>query len=190
MKLVCGLGNPGKEYANTPHNAGFMVVDHLANAWNISFQSKFNALLGSGLVGGVKSELVKPLTFMNCSGAAVQQVASYFKISPEDIIVVHDDIDLEFGQIKLKKGGGEGGHNGLRSITSALKTKEYLRVRVGIGRPKDSLGSKTAASHVLKGLSGNSLQELKTLAEQASNAVEHLLKEGLSATQMRFHGVN
>lgn len=163
------------------------MLDALAATWDISLQSKFNALIGSGLVNGQKTELAKPLTFMNRSGSALKQVVSYFKVETSDIIVVHDDIDLEFGQIKLKLGGGEGGHNGLRSITSALGSKDYLRVRVGVGRPVNSLGTKSAAGHVLRGLTGTRLEELQELTARSSEAIEMLLKEGLTATQARYH---
>lgn len=137
MILVVGLGNPGPEYAHTRHNVGFMTVDSLNNRYNFSWSSKFNSQISQGLLNGTKLILAKPTTFMNLSGSAVYSIASYYKIPPSNIFVIHDDIDLEIGIIKFKFEGGNGGHNGLKSIDQNLGNN-YYRIRIGIGRPENN----------------------------------------------------
>jgi PTH1 family peptidyl-tRNA hydrolase len=149
MKLVCGLGNPGKQYANTWHNAGFLVVDAIAKAYNISYASKFNALIAGFKYNNQKVYLVKTLSYMNTTGGPLKQVMQYYNVDPSDLIVVHDDIDLELGVLKSKFGGGEAGHNGLKSISGALNTQDYQRIRLGVGRGMGQVGEKNAANHVL-----------------------------------------
>lgn len=138
MKLIVGLGNPGREYNNTKHNVGFDVVDSIANNLSIAFaeNNKFRSQIAAGLISDQKIILCKPSTFMNLSGQAVQLTAHYYKISVSDIIVIHDDIDLPIGTVKIKTGGGNGGHNGLKSIDNCFGS-EYLRIRVGVGRPEN-----------------------------------------------------
>ncbi len=148
--LVAGLGNPGAKYARNRHNIGFMVVDELARAGSMAaWSSKHGAEVTSGLVGGERVQLVKPMEFMNTSGFAVMRAAQFHKIPPTQILVVHDEIDLPFGSVRIKSGGGHGGHNGLRSITEQLGD-QYARLRMGVGRdPKAPPGSKDAAGWVL-----------------------------------------
>ena len=138
MKLIVGLGNPGPEYAKTRHNIGFMAVDAQADALKADFklwgQGKRGELAQTS-IGGEKVILLKPLTFMNLSGQATVEAAHFFKILPEDICAIHDELDLPFGDVRLKVGGGEGGHNGLKSLTQSLATGKYARIRMGIGRP-------------------------------------------------------
>lgn len=138
--LVCGLGNPGKEYENTRHNMGFLVVDKLATKNNIQFkQNERDYVLVNFSVAGKKIFLMKPLSYMNNSGIPLQKVMSYYKIDAQRLIVVHDELDIEPGRIKLTFNGGSGGHNGIRSIISHLNTKEFYRLKVGIGKPKDPI---------------------------------------------------
>lgn len=129
MKLIVGLGNPGKEYEKTRHNVGFMVLDALHDSWTLN--KKFNAEIAEQILNDVKVILAKPLTFMNASGEAVQTIAHFYKIKPEDIIIVHDDKDIPFGTVKVQKERGDAGHNGVRSIVEHLKSNSFTRVRVG-----------------------------------------------------------
>jgi peptidyl-tRNA hydrolase, PTH1 family len=182
--LICGLGNPGPKYAGTRHNIGFMVVDRLAERWGApAFASKFKGELASARMAGEPALLLKPLTYMNVSGDSVQPAMAFYKLAPADLIVVHDDLDLSLGQLKLKKGGGHGGHNGIRHIAGRLGP-DFFRVRAGIGRPD---GKKSVTSHVLGGFSGDDAEDAKLLVEKTCDAVELIVKEGLVAAQNRFH---
>lgn len=135
MKLLAGLGNPGKEYERTRHNVGFLAVDALARDEGVSFRKRFSSEAGEALVGSEKVLLLKPQTFMNRSGQAVGPATHFHHLSPKDVIVIHDDLDLEFGEVRIKVGGGHGGHNGLRSLIAHLGSPDFIRIRVGIGRP-------------------------------------------------------
>ncbi len=187
--LIVGLGNPGPEYEKTRHNIGQMVLDELAKEVGGSFKkhSKASAVVVEGRLGfgGPKVILMKSLGYMNTSGGPVSAVAKFYGIDPDHIIVVHDELDIPFDTIKLKIGGGEGGHNGLRDITKALGTKDYYRVRTGIGRPP---GRMDTADFVLKPFSSTEAKDLPFLISNAADATMMLVKEGLLATQQRFHG--
>ena len=187
--LIVGLGNPGPEYEKTRHNIGQMVLDELAKEVGGSFKkhSKASAVVVEGRlgVGGPKVILMKSLGYMNTSGGPVSAVAKFYGIDPDHIIVVHDELDIPFDTIKLKIGGGEGGHNGLRDITKALGTKDYYRVRTGIGRPP---GRMDTADFVLKPFSSTEAKDLPFLISNAADATMMLVKEGLLATQQRYHG--
>ena len=187
--LIVGLGNPGPEYEKTRHNIGQMVLDELAKEVGGSFKkhSKASAVVMEGRLGfgGPKVILMKSLGYMNTSGGPVSAVAKFYGIDPEHIIVVHDELDIPFDTIKLKIGGGEGGHNGLRDITKALGTKDYYRVRTGIGRPP---GRMDTADFVLKPFSSTEAKDLPFLISNAADATMMLVKEGLLATQQRYHG--
>ncbi|MQY19649.1 Peptidyl-tRNA hydrolase [Nocardia sp. RB20] len=184
--LVIGLGNPGTEYERTRHNAGFMVADALAGrvGGRFSVHKKSGADLLEARLDGRKVLVAKPRSFMNVSGRPVAALARFFSIPPTEVIVVHDELDLDFGAIRLKRGGGEGGHNGLRSISSALTTKDYLRVRFGIGRPP---GRQDPADFVLKPFASVERKELPVIVEQAADAVELLLRVGLEPAQNQLH---
>lgn len=186
--LIVGLGNPGAEYAATRHNIGQMVLDELAKTVGGNFKkhSKARAQVLEGRlgVGGTKVVLAKPLTYMNVSGGPVSALAQFYGIDPAKIIVVHDELDIPFDSIKLKIGGGEGGHNGLRDITKALGTKNYYRVRTGIGRPP---GQMQTADFVLKPFTTAEKKGLPFLISNAADATEMLIKEGLLAAQQRYH---
>ena len=187
--LIVGLGNPGPEYEKTRHNIGQMVLDELAKEVGGSFKkhSKASAVVVDGRLGfgGPKVILMKSLGYMNTSGGPVSAVAKFYGIDPDHIIVVHDELDIPFDTIKLKIGGGEGGHNGLRDITKALGTKDYYRVRTGIGRPP---GRMDTADFVLKPFSSTEAKDLPFLISNAADATMMLVKEGLLATQQRYHG--
>ncbi|CAM3981688.1 aminoacyl-tRNA hydrolase [Smaragdicoccus niigatensis] len=184
--LVVGLGNPGPQYERTRHNVGQMVVDVLAARVGSGFRihKKSGADVVEARLGSTKIVLAKPRTFMNVSGRQIGPLANFFGIPAENVIVIHDELDLEFGTIRLKRGGGEGGHNGLKSLTAALSTRDYLRVRFGIGRPP---GRQDPADFVLKPFSSVEQKELAVLVEHAADAAEQLLELGLEAAQNRLH---
>lgn len=185
LAMVVGLGNPGPGYAGHRHNVGAMVVDLLATRVGGRFKAhRGGAEVLEGRLGSRRVVLAKPRSYMNVSGGAVTGTARFFKIAPTDLVVVHDDLDLDFGVLKLKRGGGEGGHNGLRSISTSLDTRDYLRVRVGIGRPP---GRMDPADYVLRDFSAAERRELDFLVDRAADAVEELLATGLTAAQNRFH---
>lgn len=187
--LIVGLGNPGPDYAATRHNIGQMVLDQLAQevGGNFKKHSKARAQVLEGRLGlgGPRVVLAKPLTYMNLSGGPVSALANFYGLVPEEIIVVHDELDIPFDSVKLKIGGGEGGHNGLRDISKALGTKDYYRVRTGIGRPP---GRMDTADFVLKPFSTIEKKDLPFLISNAADAVQMLIKEGLLATQQKYHG--
>ncbi|MFI5782742.1 aminoacyl-tRNA hydrolase [Nocardia sp. NPDC051570] len=184
--LVVGLGNPGPEYERTRHNVGFMVADVLAERVRGRFtvHKKSGADLLEARLDGRKVLLAKPRSYMNVSGRPVAALARFFSVPPTEVIVVHDELDLPFGAIRLKRGGGEGGHNGLRSISNALTTKDYLRVRFGIGRPP---GRQDPADFVLKPFAAPERKDLPVFVEEAADAVELLLRVGLEPAQNQLH---
>ncbi|WP_422117299.1 aminoacyl-tRNA hydrolase [Brachybacterium sp. UNK5269] len=188
--LVVGLGNPGARYAATRHNIGQMVLDHIADAGGGRFGAarRAEAVVLEGRLGlpgaGERVILAKPTTYMNVSGGPVAALAAYYDVPPQRVVVVHDEVDIPFDTIRLKAGGGEGGHNGLRDITRALGTKDYLRVRVGVGRPP---GRADTADHVLAPFTATERRTLELLISDAADAVEAVILEGLTAAQQRFH---
>ncbi|MDQ0851131.1 PTH1 family peptidyl-tRNA hydrolase [Arthrobacter sp. B3I9] len=187
--LITGLGNPGAEYAHNRHNVGQMVLDELAARVGGSFKSsksRAQVLEGRLGIGGPRVVLAKPLSYMNVSGGPVSALAKFYDIIPGHIIAVHDEIDIPFNTVKIKIGGGEGGHNGLRDISKALATKDYLRVRVGVGRPP---GRMDTADYVLRDFSSTEKKELPFLLDSAADAVEVLIRNGLLAAQQQFHPV-
>lgn len=186
--LVVGLGNPGAQYEATRHNVGQMALDVLATRIGGKFSAhKTRARVAEGRLrpGGPKLILAKSNGYMNTSGGPVSALANYFGIPPERVIVLHDDLDLPFDSIKLKLGGGHGGHNGLRDIAKAFGTPDYLRVRIGVGRPP---GQQDPADFVLKPFGSSERGNLPVLLEDAADAAEGLINDGLTATQQRFHG--
>ena len=185
--LVVGLGNPGSRYESTRHNVGQMVVDELARRRGAAFKShRANARVAETWLapGQPKLVLAKPNSFMNVSGGPVSGLAAFFGIEPERVIVVHDELDIPFDTIKLKTGGGHGGHNGVRDVAKALGTPEFTRVRVGIGRPP---GRQDAADWVLDPFGTTERAQLPLLIGDAADAVELVVGEGLLAAQQRFH---
>ena len=188
LTLVVGLGNPGPAYAATRHNVGFFVVDELANRLG----GKLKPVKGrradavEGRLEGQRVVLAEPSSYMNESGGPVSSLASFYKLDVGALIVVHDELDIPFGTVRLKRGGGDNGHNGLRSITSSMGSKEYLRVRVGIGRPP---GRQDPADFVLKPFGATERKDLPFLVDAAADAAVALLIEPLEAVQNRFHSV-
>jgi len=187
--LVVGLGNPGADYARNRHNAGFLVADLLAGRVGAKFGRARRAAseLAEGFLrpGGPKLVIAKPTTFMNLLGAPVANLAGFYKIPPDRIVAVHDELDLDFGTVRAKIGGGEGGHNGLRSMSKSLGTKDYARVRFGIGRPP---GRMDAADYVLSDFSAAERKELDFLVDRAADMVESIVELGVEPTQNRYHG--
>lgn len=185
--LIVGLGNPGAQYQGNRHNVGQMVLDELAGRMGAGFKThKARAQVVEGRlgIGGPRVVLAKPMTYMNVSGGPVSALANFYGISPDRVVAVHDEIDIPFNTVKLKTGGGEGGHNGLRDISKALATKDYLRVRVGVGRPP---GRMDTADYVLRDFGTAELKELPFLLDEAADAVELLLRDGLTVAQQKFH---
>ncbi|WDZ86744.1 aminoacyl-tRNA hydrolase [Micromonospora cathayae] len=187
--LVVGLGNPGREYAGNRHNVGFMVADLLAARVSGKFGRHKRAMaeVAEGRLGfgGPKLVLAKPLTYMNLSGGPVAALAQFYKIPPAQVVAVHDELDVGYGQLRVKCGGGEGGHNGLRSMTKSLGTKDYVRVRFGIGRPP---GRQDPADYVLSDFSAAERKELEFLVDRAADAVESVITKGVEWTQNAYHG--
>jgi peptidyl-tRNA hydrolase, PTH1 family len=182
--LVAGLGNPGREYADTRHNVGFMVCDELARHHGGSFRSKFSGELAEVRVEDSRVALLKPQTYMNESGRAVRAAARFFKVDPGALLVVHDEVDLEPGRLQARRGGGLAGHNGLRSIAQELGAQDFLRLRVGVGRPERG-DPRPVADFVLARFSPD--VDVDGLVARAADAVVTLVREGVEQTQQRFN---
>jgi peptidyl-tRNA hydrolase, PTH1 family len=188
--LVVGLGNPGREYAGNRHNAGFLVADLLAARLGARFARHRKAVaevaesrLGVG-IDAPRLVLAKPMTYMNLSGGPVANLAQFYKVPISRIVAIHDELDIPYGQLRLKVGGGEGGHNGLRSMTKSLGSKEYVRVRFGIGRPP---GRQDPADYVLSDFSTVERKDLEFLVDRATDAVEMVVQRGLEPAQNYYH---
>jgi len=184
MWLVVGLGNPGSKYARNRHNVGFMVVDELARRHGGSWRSKFSARLADVRIDDHRVGLLKPETWMNESGRAVQAAAAFYKLEPDAILVVHDEGDLDLGRLQARKGGGFAGHNGLRSIAQHLKTPEFMRLRIGVGRPGRG-DPRPLADYVLSNFEPH--DDAESLVARAADAVETLDAEGLDRAQAQFN---
>ena len=182
--LVAGLGNPGREHARDRHNVGWMVVDELARRHGGTFKGKFRGRLPDVRLGDVKLALLEPETYMNESGSSIQAAAAFFKLPVEQVVVVHDDVDLETARLQARLGGGLAGHNGLRSIAQRLGSREFLRLRVGVGRPGRG-DPRPVADYVLSPFAAE--DDVAAIVSRASDAVETLAIEGLEETQRRFN---
>jgi len=191
MWLVAGLGNPGPRYQDNRHNVGFMVVDELASrAHASSFQAKFGGEATRCQLGGHAIVLFKPMEFMNNSGHAVQRVSSFYKIDPSQTVIVHDEVDIEFGRLRLKSGGGHGGHNGIRSIIDQLGSRDFFRVRVGVGRPRTEsgeMGTGKMSSFVLSDFSSEQDEARDKLIGRAADASGAIIERGLRAAMNDFN---
>jgi peptidyl-tRNA hydrolase, PTH1 family len=186
MHLIVGLGNPGREYAWTKHNLGWQVVAYLSELWGIALsRSSHQSLWGQGRVGGETLILAQPTTYMNLSGQAVGQLMGYFKLTPADLVVIHDDLDVPLWRLKIVERGGAGGHRGVQSLVGALHTAEFLRVKMGIGRPLPPL---PAENYVLMPFPAEDAENVAQFIERTALAVQCLISEGLKAAQNRFHG--
>jgi PTH1 family peptidyl-tRNA hydrolase len=182
--LIAGLGNPGARYERDRHNVGWMVVDEIARRLDVSFKSKFDGRIGETRLGDHRLALLKPETYMNESGRSISAAARFFKVASEDVLVVHDDVDLELGRLQARAGGGLGGHNGLRSIAQALGTPEFLRLRIGVGRPGRG-DPRDVADYVLAPFEAH--EDRDDLVARAADAVEILVLDGLEDAQRRFN---
>lgn len=186
MYLIAGLGNPGKQYEATRHNMGFDVIDKLVEEFNVPQAGvKFNAMYGKGRIGGEPVILMKPLSYMNLSGGPIRDMANYFKIDPEtELIVIYDDIDTEPGQLRVRKKGSAGGHNGIKSIIQQLGTQNFMRVRVGVGaKPKDW----DLADYVLGRFDRDDRQLVEDAQDRACEAVEMILADNVDAAMNKFN---
>ena len=190
-KLVAGLGNPGEQYALTRHNIGFMALDRFCErvlgGATASWRKRSNALIARVPAAGSEVLLIKPLTYMNLSGQAVTGCMSFFKVLPEEIIVVHDDIDLPFGALRIKKGCGDAGHKGVRSISATLGEGDYVRIRCGVGRPQECLQDETVPGFVLDRFGAEEQSGLSDFLDRSAAAIEALLGEGLAPAQNKFN---
>jgi PTH1 family peptidyl-tRNA hydrolase len=182
--LVAGLGNPGREYAATRHNVGWMVVDELARRRGGSWRSKFSGQLAEVRLDDARLALVKPETYMNDSGRSIAAAARFFKTPVEAVLVIHDDVDLEEGRLQMRLGGGLAGHNGLRSIAQALGSQEFLRIRIGVGRPGRG-DRQSVADFVLAAFAPET--DVDALVARSADAVEAVVLDGLDASQQRFN---
>jgi PTH1 family peptidyl-tRNA hydrolase len=182
--LVAGLGNPGREHERDRHNAGWMVADELARRTSATFRAKFDGRIAETRLADARVALLKPETYMNESGRSISAAARFFKIPAEDVLVVHDDVDLEVGRLQARLGGGLGGHNGLRSIAAALGTREFLRLRIGVGRPGRG-DPRDVADYVLSAFEPH--EDPAVLVARAADAIEILVAEGLEEAQRRFN---
>ncbi|AIQ33235.1 peptidyl-tRNA hydrolase [Paenibacillus sp. FSL R5-0345] len=186
MKWIVGLGNPGTQYAKTRHNVGFMALDELAAQNRISFnQSKCKSVIGEGVIGGVKTVLIKPMTFMNLSGEAVRAYMDYYKVKLEDMIVVYDDLDTEIGKIRLRYQGSAGGHNGIKSIIQHVGTQSFNRVRMGISRPEPGFA---IVDYVLSSFPKKEGDPLKQMILNTCDALEFSLQNSFEQTMAKFNG--
>lgn len=186
MKMIVGLGNPGSKYEGTRHNTGFETLDILADRYGIRVNTnRQKGLIGSGRIGEEKVLLVKPLTYMNLSGECVRPVADYYKIPPEDIVVICDDVYLEIGQIRVRGQGSAGGHNGLKNIIACLGSSDFRRVRVGVGKKPEQMD---LADFVLGHIPKEWAEEAQAARERAADAAESLITDGLEKTMNRFNG--
>jgi PTH1 family peptidyl-tRNA hydrolase len=182
--LVAGLGNPGREHERDRHNAGWMVVEELGRRAGTTFKAKFDGRIAETRIGEARVALLKPETYMNESGRSIAAAARFFKSTPEDVLVVHDDVDLEVGRLQTRLGGGLAGHNGLRSIAQSLGTREFLRLRIGVGRPGRG-DRRDLADYVLSPFEAH--EDAEAIVSRSADAVEALLAEGLEETQRRFN---
>lgn len=190
--LIVGLGNPGPGYAGNRHNVGVMVIEEIARRTGSTLKAhKAQALAASvrlpqpsGAPGGAAAIIARPTTYMNVSGGPVKSLMNFFKVPLDKLVVIHDELDIDFADVRLKKGGGEGGHNGLRSISSSVGSKDYLRVRVGIGRPP---GRMDVADFVLKDFNSTEKKDLPFLVDDAADAVQTLIDLGLTDAQNKVH---
>ena len=175
MKVIVGLGNPDKQYANTYHNVGFMALDYFANKNNIAFSKiKYNAIYGEGMIDGEKVFIMKPITYMNLSGKAVQEIYRKLKLKSQDILVVYDDIDLPVGSVRTRNNGSAGTHNGMRSVVQEINSTEFPRIRVGIGKPQHG----DLASFVLSKIKEEDLKVLNNEFDLISNEIKLFIKNG------------
>ncbi len=186
MILIVGLGNPGKQYEQTRHNIGFDVIDYMANKYNIDVnREKFKGVCGEGFIENKKVILLKPLTYMNLSGESIRELASFYKLEDDEIIVVYDDISLDIGRLRIREKGSAGGHNGIKSIIQNLGGDKFPRVKVGVGQPKDNL-----VNHVLGKFSKGDREHIEKVIPIVSDAIVEIVKNDAKESMNKFNGVN
>jgi PTH1 family peptidyl-tRNA hydrolase len=188
MKLICGLGNPGREYERHRHNIGFMVVEALLPRAKAELnQEKFQARVGQGTLGSERILFVEPQTYMNLSGRSLAEAARFYKVAVEDILVIHDELDLPFGRLQLKAGGGAGGHNGLKSSVQSLGADGFIRLRFGIGKPEGPNAKERVAGYVLSNFDDGERRQLEEHIGRATDMAETWVREGLATAMNRFN---
>lgn len=186
MILIVGLGNPGKQYEQTRHNIGFDVIDYMANKYNIDVnREKFKGICGEGFIENKKVILLKPLTYMNLSGESIRELANFYKLEDDEIIVVYDDISLDIGRLRIREKGSAGGHNGIKSIIQNLGGDKFPRVKVGVGQPKDNL-----VNHVLGKFSKEDREYIEKVIPVVSDAIVEIVKNDAKESMNKFNGVN
>ncbi len=187
MKLIAGLGNPGSEYKNSRHNAGFMVADELSRRWGVELdRKKFQARIGCGQIAGEPVILLEPQTYMNRSGSSLVQAMQFYKLDMEDLMVIVDDMELEPGRLRLREGGSSGGHNGLKDIVASFGTDQFNRLRLGIGRP----GRQSVTGYVLERFSAEETAQLPEVLSRAADCVECWIREGMKAAMTRYNQIS
>ena len=185
MYLIVGLGNPESDYSKTRHNMGFNVINKLSEKYDIEVnKSKFKGLIGNGLINGEKVILLKPQTYMNLSGESIIEIMNFYKINNNELIVIYDDIDINTGNIRIRKNGSAGSHNGMKSVVNCINTEQFCRVRVGIGKPKEHIDMIT---HVIGHISDEELEELEKGIELAENAVIEIVKNNIDSAMNKFN---
>ena len=188
MYVILGLGNPGSRYQLTRHNIGFMVLEKIATRWEVELKQKsFDALWNRGKIAGVNTLLAMPQTYMNLSGKSASKLLAYFKVDINSLIVIHDDLDLPFGTIRLKTGGGNAGHKGLNSITACLGSDDFMRIRVGIGKPPDK---SRIESYVLEKFNSGEETELAQIIQRAAEAASDIVTAGMQQAMAKYHTKN
>ena len=184
MYIIAGLGNPGKKYENTRHNIGFITIDSLASKHNITVDKlKFKALVGEGRISGQKVILVKPQTYMNLSGESVQEVMNFYKVDPQNLIVIYDDIDIDLGTLRIRKSGSAGTHNGMRSIVQHINSTDFPRIRIGMGGPSKG----DLVDFVIGGMSKAESEVLKETVDNATEAIDCIIESGIDMSMNRFN---
>lgn len=189
MKIIIGLGNPGEKYRNTRHNTGFIIAEAIASKYTIEgkFNSKFNAIIGKGLINNEETVIVQPLTYMNLSGEAASKVLNWYKSDISELLVIYDDISLDLGKIRFRPSGSAGSHNGIKSIISCCGTEKFSRLKIGIG---PNPGEHLWASYVLEKFSDEELEVFKKLTPLCIEAVEDYLKSGMIFAQNKYNGID
>jgi PTH1 family peptidyl-tRNA hydrolase len=185
LKVIAGLGNPGEKYAETRHNIGFMVISELADRFKVKSSYKFDGLVGDFFFGGEKIILFQPMKYMNKSGQPIYKLLDYFQIDAEDLLVIHDDLDLDLGKMRFKQKGGSGGHNGVKSIINSLNSDEFKRLKIGIGRPPENI---PVPDFVLTTFSGEEKDISRKAVADAASAVELMLKEDIMKAMNKYNG--
>ena len=185
LKVIAGLGNPGDKYSETRHNIGFMITAELAERYNVKSSYKFDGLLGDFFYEGEKILIFQPMKYMNKSGQPISKLLNYYNLGVRDLLVIHDDLDLDLGQMRFKRNGSSGGHNGIKSIINSLDGKEFKRLKIGIGRPPEYL---SVPDYVLTTFSNDEEKIVKKVVDNAVSAVELMLKENIQKAMNKFNG--